>query len=207
MSRIIAGSAGGRRLTMPAGASTRPTTDRVREAFFSSLAAWLGTSEQPAAHQLEGVAFLDLFAGSGAVGLEASSRGAGRVVCVEADPRTCEVIRDNVRATGLRADIVRDRAERYLVDRSPATAVGGFDVVWLDPPYPVPDDDIDRMIDQLVAGHWLRPDGLIVIERSARSRTPGFPAGIEAWQRRYGETVLHHAQVDAPGPDEESHEP
>lgn len=206
MSRIIAGSAGGRRLSMPVGESTRPTTDRVREAFFSSLAAWLGTSEQPAAEQLGGVAFLDLFAGSGAVGLEASSRGADRVVCVEADPRTCEVIRGNARTTGLAADIVRDRAERYLGDRSPAGTGDGFDVVWLDPPYPLPDDDIDRMVDQLVTRHWLRPDGLIVIERSARSRPPRFPPGTDAWQRRYGETVLHHAQVDAREPDQESHE-
>ena len=203
MSRIIAGSAGGRRLAMPAGESTRPTTDRVREAFFSSLAAWLGTSEKPATEHLRGVAFLDLFSGSGAVGLEASSRGADRVVCVETDARTCELIRGNARAAGLRVEVVRDRAEHYLVERSG----DAFDVVWLDPPYPLPDDDLDRLVDRVLARHWLRPDGLVVVERSARSRPPRFPAGTDTWQRRYGETVLHHAQVDADEPAEESHEP
>ena len=198
MSRIIAGSAGGRRLTTPAGDLTRPTTDRVREAFFSSLAAWLGTAEQPAERQLAGVAFLDLFAGSGAVALEAASRGADPVVCVESDPRTCDVIRANVSTTGLGARIVRDTAQRFLGAGNPA-GNPGFDIVWLDPPYRTPEAEIDALLAHVATGGWLRPDALIVVERSARSRAPQFPADADAWQRRYGETVLHHAQVDGPG--------
>lgn len=194
MSRIIAGSAGGRRLTTPPGGATRPTTDRVREAFFSSLGAWLGTAEQPADVQLAGVAFLDLFSGSGAVGLEAASRGADPVVCVESDARTCDVIRANAVATGLHPRIVRDTAQRFLSSVRPTDA--GFDVVWLDPPYGLGDADVDALLDAVAAGGWLRPDALIVVERSVRSRAPRFPADADSWERRYGETVLHHAQVD-----------
>lgn len=195
MSRIIAGSAGGRRLAMPAGDATRPTTDRVREAFFSSLGAWLGTAEQPAAGQLAGVAFLDLFSGSGAVGLEAASRGADPVVCVESDARTCDIIRANASATGLDVQVVRDTAQRFLASDRPARA-SGFDVVWLDPPYGLADADLDALLEVIAAGGWLRSDALIVVERSSRSRAPRFPADADSWQRRYGETVLHHAQVD-----------
>lgn len=194
MSRIIAGSAGGRRLIVPPGDATRPTTDRVREAFFSSLAAWLGTSEQPPDSQLAGVAFLDLFAGSGAVGLEAASRGADPVVCVESDARTCDIIRANADAARLAPLVVRDTAQRFLASSGPAST--GFDVVWLDPPYGLGDAEVDALVDAVVTPGRLRPDALIVVERSARSRAPRFPADADAWQRRYGETVLHHAQVD-----------
>ena len=203
MSRIIAGSAGGRRLSTPAGDATRPTTDRVREAFFSSLGAWLGTAEQPADEQLAGVAFLDLFAGSGAVGLEAASRGADPVVCVESDARTCDVIRANATATGLAPRIVRDTAQRFLAS-GVGSGVTGFDVVWLDPPYGLADADIDALLVAVDAGGWLRPDALIVVERSARSRAPRFPADADSWERRYGETVLHHAQVDGGAREESS---
>jgi len=194
MSRIIAGSAGGRRLTVPPGDATRPTTDRVREAFFSSLAAWLGTSEQPPDSQLAGVAFLDLFAGSGAVGLEAASRGADPVVCVEFDARTCDIIRANADAARLAPLVVRDTAQRFLASSGPAST--GFDVVWLDPPYGLGDAEVDALVDAVVTPGRLRPDALVVVERSVRSRAPRFPADADAWQRRYGETVLHHAQVD-----------
>src|SRR4051794_41533827 len=99
MTRIIGGDAGGRRITAPSGHHTRPTTDRVREALFSSVEAWCGS--------LQGLRFLDLYAGSGAVGLEAWSRGAGVVTLVEADRRTARLIGDNARTLGFaKADVV-----------------------------------------------------------------------------------------------------
>lgn len=189
MARIIAGSAGGRRLSTPPGDSTRPTTDRVREAFFSSLAAWVGSSEQPATTQLEGVSFLDLFAGSGAVGLEAASRGAAPVVLVEKAEPVARLVRENARAAGLRVQVQRAGVEQFL-----AGSPQPFDVVWFDPPYAVTDAAVDAMLQQVVEGGWLADDALVVVERSSRSAAPGFPGEPDAWQRRYGETTLHHAQ-------------
>ena len=103
MSRIIAGSRGGRRIGMPSGDRTRPTTDRVREALFSAIAAWAGTSMRSADQALAGLGFCDLYAGSGAVGLEAASRGADPVLLVEADRRTAAVARGNAAELGLPA--------------------------------------------------------------------------------------------------------
>lgn len=189
MARIIAGSAGGRRLSTPSGDATRPTTDRVREAFFSSLAAWVGSSEQPATVQLSGVSFLDLFAGSGAVGLEAASRGGGPVVLVEKADPVARLVRDNARAAGLQVQVQRAGVEQFLA--GPAQP---FDVVWFDPPYALAETVVDTMLQQVVEGGWLACDALVVVERSSRSAAPRFPGNPDAWQRRYGETVLHHAQ-------------
>lgn len=209
MSRIIAGTAGGHRLATVPGDQTRPTTDRVREAFFSSISAWLGTATEAASRQLDGIAFLDLFAGTGAVGLEAASRGASRVVLVDDSARAGDVLRRNVASTGLPAVAVVRDAAKYIHD-GPGPE-GGFDIVWLDPPYPMSSAAVDELIDAVVSGGWLLPDSLIVVERSSRSEPPRFPAGVDAWTRRYGETVLHHAQIDAenlPGRDaQESSEP
>ncbi|AZZ39185.1 16S rRNA (guanine(966)-N(2))-methyltransferase RsmD [Acidipropionibacterium jensenii] len=192
MTRIIAGRAGGRRLRTPDGDSTRPTSDRVREAFFSSLAAWNGTSDQPADTQLEGQSVLDLFAGSGAVGLEAASRGAARVVAVEKNPRTAALIRTNARTCGLadRLTAVAAGAERYLAGGLQADP---FDVIWFDPPYATGADQLDALIAEAV-GAFLAPDGLIAVERSARGRAPVMPEGLDSWTNRYGETVVHLAQ-------------
>src|SRR3954469_9188441 len=120
MSRIIGGVAGGRRLSMPKGQATRPTSDRVREGLFSSLGG-----------DLSGRSFLDLYAGSGAVGLEAASRGAAPVVLVERDDKAVRAARDNVAAIGLPDVVARaDDVTRFL--REPALPC---DVVFLDPPY------------------------------------------------------------------------
>ena len=112
MSRIIAGSAKGRRIDTPKGSRTRPTTDRTREALFSALASWFGTADEAPERQLDGVAVLDLFAGSGAVGLEAASRGAGPVVLVESDGSTARLIAANARDLRLRADVRAARAHK-----------------------------------------------------------------------------------------------
>ena len=189
MSRIIAGSHRGRRLTMPPGAGTRPTTDRTREALFSALTAWAGRSGTAPEASLAGLAFADLYAGSGAVGLEAASRGAGPVLLVEADNRTAGVAAANARTLGLSARVLPIRAERWA--QGPAEQA--YDVVFADPPYDLA--GVDGLVDALIGNGWLAADGLLVVERSARSTPPVWPPALtESWQRRYGETVLWFAQ-------------
>lgn len=199
MSRIIAGRAGGRRLRTPAGDATRPTSDRVREAFFSAVAAWNGTSDHAVDEQLEGQSVLDLFAGSGAVGLEAASRGASFVVAVEQNARTAALIRANAVSCGL-ADsmtVLATSAERFLAGAAgpaPGTTAGkDFDIVWFDPPYAWDADELDQLI-AAAASCLLAADGLIAVERSTRGRAPVFPAGLVPWANSYGETVVHLAQ-------------
>lgn len=189
MSRIIAGAAKGRRLHTPTGQSTRPTTDRVREAVFAALASWAGTAARPAQETLTGLAFCDLYAGSGAVGLEAASRGARPVLLVESERRAVEVARRNVAESGLAVDVRASTVEQ-LVSTAPTQT---FDLIWADPPYDLPTDQVNRLIATLTAG-WLAPDGLIVLERSARSEPPAWPAQFDTWDTRYGETRVHFGQ-------------
>ncbi len=145
MTRIIAGAAGGRRLSTPPGAATRPTSDRVREAVFSALESAVGS--------WAGLRFLDLFAGSGAVGLEAVSRGAAHAMLVEQHRRTAAVARGNVRTLGFAVvEVVTARAEVF-VQRPPAQP---YDVVFLDPPYTLGNDAVGELLGQLVAQRWLR---------------------------------------------------
>jgi 16S rRNA (guanine966-N2)-methyltransferase len=184
MSRIIAGRARGRRLQTPAGDRTRPTTDRVREAFFSSLAAWNGTGDGPAETHLSGLAFLDLFAGSGGVGLEAASRGAGPVVLVESDPRTAQLIQSNAKEVGFDVTVRTAKAETYLS----STPAQRFDVAWADPPYALPTDQLEDLLAR-VRDEWLLPNGVMVVERGRRSSVPQVD-GCETWTRPYGETTL-----------------
>ena len=145
MTRIVAGSARGRRLRTPTGQRTRPTADRVREALFSALESALGS--------LEGLRVLDLYAGSGAVGLEALSRGAGHTLLVEADARAARVIRDNVRTLGLPGAEVRAGKAEQIVRTAPPSEP--YDLVFLDPPYVVPDDDLREILLTLRTEGWL----------------------------------------------------
>lgn len=192
MTRIIAGSHGGRRLRTP-GQTTRPTTDRVREAAFSAIADWAGTGGQPAETSLAGLGFLDLFAGSAAIALEAASRGAAPVVAVEADAKAAAVARGNVAEVGLPVDVATSTVERWLAGRESS----GFDIVWADPPYELPNDRLGQIIETVVASGWLVPGGLLVLERSSRDSAPSLPATMTlTWQRRYGETMLHFAMED-----------
>ena len=145
-------------------------------------------SGEPADEMLERFSFLDLYAGTAGVALEAASRGAGPVVAVERDPATAALARTNVRATGLAVQVVAAAVEGYLVG-------GGrpFDVVWFDPPYDVPNRVVERQVG-LVAASWLAPDGLVVVERSARDMPFAWPDVLGArWHRRYGETTLYFA--------------
>jgi 16S rRNA (guanine966-N2)-methyltransferase len=184
VTRIIAGTAGGRRLKTPTGDGTRPTTDRVREALFSAVDAALGS--------LAGLRFLDLYAGSGAVGLEARSRGAGVVTLVENDRRTATLIRDNARSLGMtHVDVVAQQATRALAGPPRAP----YDVVYLDPPYSLPTGEVVQVLDALLGGGWLAPDGLVVVERSRRSDPLPWPAGLTGdRERQYGETMLWYGR-------------
>ena len=186
MSRIIAGKAKGRRLAAPKGSHTRPTTDRTREALFSVLASWFGAADGEADEQLAGVAVLDLFAGSGAVGLEAASRGAGPVVLVEADRATAALIESNAASASLRVEVRAMKAQTFVASKG-----HGFDLVFLDPPYDLPTERVDELLTELAVG-VLADRGLAVVERSGRSTPPRFPAHFtETWSREYGETTLY----------------
>jgi 16S rRNA (guanine966-N2)-methyltransferase len=189
VTRIIAGAAGGRRLSTPPGDATRPTSDRVREAVFSTLESAVGS--------WSGLRFLDLFAGSGAVGLEAVSRGAAHATLVEQHRRTAAVARGNARTLGFAAvEVVTARAEMF-VQRPPAQP---YDVVFLDPPYTLGNDAVGDLLGQLVAQRWLRPDAVVVVERAARDAAPPWPEGIrEDRAKRYGETVVWYGRASQSG--------
>ncbi|MCW2758287.1 MAG: putative methyltransferase [Nocardioidaceae bacterium] len=181
MTRIIGGSAKGRRLKTPTGDRTRPTSDRVREALFSALESELGS--------LVGLRVLDLYAGSGAVGLEALSRGAAAATLVESDRRTvATVVRPNADTLGLPgADVLAAPVERALAGRPSAP----YDVVFADPPYLFADDDLATVLGLLVAHDWLTGTSVVVVERSKRSGEPPWPEGITGTKsKKYGETTL-----------------
>jgi len=192
MTRVIAGIAGGRRLAVPGGTTTRPTSDRAREGLFSSLLSELG--------RFDGVRVLDLYAGSGAIGLEALSRGAERVLLVESDARAAAVIKANVKAVDLPgATVAVDRVERLLA-RPPARDQGQdqhqnqdqdrFDLVIADPPYALTEDAVTRVL-TLLQGGWLADDALVVIERATRSGPLDWPPGfLPGKSRRYGEATF-----------------
>ncbi|MFD9126787.1 16S rRNA (guanine(966)-N(2))-methyltransferase RsmD [Kitasatospora sp. NPDC059571] len=186
MTRVIAGTAGGRRLAVPPGRTTRPTSDKAREAMFSTLQALRGT--------LHGARMLDLFGGSGAVGLEALSRGAAHVLLVESDASAARTIRENVRTLGLPgAEVRADRAERVAAGPAPADP---YDLVFLDPPYAVTDEQLREMLITLVAGGWLAADVLVTVERSTRGGEFGWPEGFEGLRsRRYGEGTLWYGRA------------
>jgi 16S rRNA (guanine966-N2)-methyltransferase len=185
MTRIIGGTAGGRRLETPRGHATRPTSDRVREALFSAVESRTGS--------LDGLRFLDLYAGSGAVGLEAWSRGAGVVTMVEQDRRTAALISRNAAALGFaRAKVVATPVSTFL-QASPAAP---YDVVFSDPPYPMSDADVSGDLGALVAHGWLVPGALVVVERAAKRSAVTWPAGIEEDRtKRYGETALWYGHA------------
>ena len=183
MTRIIAGAAKGRRLAVP-GAGTRPTSDRAREGLFNSLAATV---------RLDGARVLDLYAGTGALGLEALSRGARAAVLVEADRRAVEVIRRNVEAVGLPgATVVHAPVGRFLAGEPDEP----YDLVLLDPPYALATAGVLGDVAQL-GGGWLAHDALVVVERSARSGPLPWseeritPAG----EKRYGETLFCYGRA------------
>ena len=189
MTRIIAGRAGGRTIATPRGASTRPTTDRVREAIFSRVESLL---------DLDGARVLDLYAGSGALGLEAVSRGAAHILAVEKHRPTAALVTRNARDLGM-DDLVEVRTgavEQVLAAGNPGDT---FDLVLADPPYPLSEADLAAALTALVAGEWLTEDALVLVERSSRTPQPTWPTGLTHLDTRtYGETAIHLAEPTRP---------
>ncbi|MBF6257086.1 16S rRNA (guanine(966)-N(2))-methyltransferase RsmD [Nocardia farcinica] len=188
MPRIVAGTAGGRRLRVPP-AGTRPTSDRVREALFSALAARM---------DFAGARVLDLYAGSGALALEALSRGAARALLVESDRRAAQVVRANIAELGLSGAELRVGSVGAVLEQGGA---GEFDLVFADPPYELDTAAVAADVALLAARGWLADGALVVLERSARSAEIDWPAAfLPGTPRRYGETRLELAEY-APGAD------
>lgn len=186
MTRIIAGRSGGRRIAVPPR-GTRPTSDRVREALFSALEADPG---------LSGAVVLDLCAGSGALGLEALSRGAAAATFVESDRRAAAVLRRNVADLGLPGATV-------LVGAAAAVLAGPgtpHDLVLADPPYDVPDAEVVGWLAAAAANGWFACDVVVVVERAARSGEFPWPRPLRGTRdRRYGDTVLRTARACGAG--------
>lgn len=183
MPRIVAGRARGRRLSVP-GRGTRPTSDRTREALFDSLAGLL---------DLDGAVVLDLFAGTGAVGLEALSRGAGRVVFVESDRRAATVLTANVDTVGLSGATIRLLDARSYLAGVPEDGEGVFDFVFADPPYALSEEALATLLARLV--DRLSAAAIVVVERSRRSPAPSWPDVIEPIKsKQYGESMLWYGR-------------
>lgn len=183
MTRIIAGVAGGRTLHVPTR-GTRPTADRVREALFSALGSRM---------YLEGSAVLDLYAGTGALGLEALSRGAEHVLLVENDSRAAAIVSRNIDAVGLPGAELRTAPVAAVVGGPPDRS---YDLVLADPPYSVPDSAIGTVLHRLVDGGWLAEDALVVVERSSRSAATEWPEPLtEVKSTRYGEARIDIARL------------
>lgn len=184
MTRVVAGSAGGRRLVTPTGRDTRPTSERVREALFGTLGSrW----------HLAGARFADLYAGSGAVGLEARSRGAAAVLLVESHPPAARAIRANIAALDFAAGVrlATGRVERVVAE----PADEPYDVVFADPPYSLPDEQVAAVLADLVGHGWLAAEAVVVVERATRTGPPPWPRELApVAQRKYGETTLHYAE-------------
>jgi len=180
VTRIIAGRAGSLALEVP-DAGTRPTSDRVRESLFGALES---------ADALRGAAVLDLYAGSGALGLEAVSRGAASADLVEKAPRAASVVQRNAARVG--KAIGRDAAitvHRTAVAAYLHVARGPFDLVFIDPPYDLAEPDLTHALELLVPS--LAADALVIVERGSRSPEPALPDGLAADRsKRYGDTTL-----------------
>lgn len=192
MTRVIAGVARGRRLAVPDGRVTRPTSDRAREGLFSTLESLLGS--------LAGRAVADLYAGSGAVGLEAASRGATTCLLVEQDRRALTALRANVAALGLPGVQLRPgKVEQVVAEGPTAYAPAGFDAVFLDPPYDLAADRLRAVVDGLHAHGWLAPDAVVVVERATRDGEWAWPPGVGPERsRRYGEATLWYGRAADP---------
>ena len=181
MTRIIAGTLGGRRITVPPK-GTRPTSDRVREALFSRL---------DHANVLRGAHVLDLFAGSGGLGLEALSRGAVEATFVEANGAAARVLQANIREldVGERTTLVRERVQPYLNRGGPAAKA---DVVFADPPYDIAPAELAEVLTALEP--TLASAAVVVVEWSTRAPVPNWPDFLVAVaSKKYGDTVLHYA--------------
>lgn len=176
--RVVGGSKRGLRLAGISDATTRPTADRVKEALFNILA-----------DRAEGAIVLDLFAGSGALGIEALSRGAQRAVFVERDRNAVRVVQENLRRARYRTEATIVAADAFSVLNNPARLGGPFDIIFADPPYH--GQLAAKVLAALEDGSLLTADGLLVIEHERREELPPRRANVEQIRSaRYGDTML-----------------
>ena len=160
---------------------TRPTTDRVRESLFNVLTTRI---------DFAGASVLDLYAGSGALGLEAMSRGAVSAVFVESDSRAARVIAGNIASLGVTAEVRRGSVAAVVAGGTDRPA----DLVFADPPYDVTAADVEQVLESLVSGGWVKAGTVVVVERGMSGPELSWPAGWEPWQtRRYGDTRIELA--------------
>lgn len=183
--RVIAGEAGGRRLAVPGGGRLRPTADRVKESVFSALGG-----------RLRGARVLDLYAGTGALAIEALSRGAATAVLVERDRQALAAIATNLEGTGTagRAEIRRGDVAAVLGRVAHGGAPGPFDLVFADPPYEMDDGTLAGVLGRLMAGGWLASGAVVVVERPAGATPP--PGWVSTWERCYGDTLVWFLQTE-----------
>ena len=187
--RIIAGAHKGARLNSPSGANTRPTADRVKESLFSMLD---GYGVLPAAN------VLDLFAGSGGLGFEAMSRGAAQVDFVDSSLSSIRSLRANADKLGLdhSADVHASDVLQYLsgLPEPEDPEARTFDIVFMDPPYPLGEDAVTQILSRLAGHHDM--ESIVIVERAARSPEPTMPAGLEIFRAKtFGETAIHFIQL------------
>jgi 16S rRNA (guanine966-N2)-methyltransferase len=196
--RIVAGRFKGLQLVAPKS-GTRPTTDRAKEGIFSHLESY---------GEIDGARVLDLYAGTGALGIEAMSRGAHELVAVESSSQAAALIATALKALRHNpswlpedsARVVRNTVERFV--RSDTQVHGddaprGFDVVFMDPPYALSDDGVSGVMSSLVTGGLIRDHGVLVVERSTRSPEPAIPHGWALRQlKQYGETAVYYIEQD-----------
>lgn len=187
--RVIAGTAKGRKLISPEGTSARPTSDRAREALFSSLESEFG--------ELNGIRFLDLFAGSGAVSAEAMSRGAKFCTIVESDRAALEIARKNVemvRSTSPDAEAIYIEGEVESFVKRPSNP---YDVIFLDPPYSYPDSDLTEIVSNLQRAGFIASSTLVIVERSSKSKAFLWPTMMrQVKERRYGNAAIYYGEAD-----------
>lgn len=188
--RVISGRFKGMALTTPKP-GTRPTTDRTKEAIFSHLDSW---------GVLDDARVLDLFAGTGALGVEALSRGARELVAVESAAPAAALIAQTLTALkrnrawepGMSARVIKARAEKYAAS---ASAVAPFDVIFIDPPYAFETEACNQLLADLAARELTGDDTVIMLERSTRSAEPIAPEGWAISNRRdYGETAVYYIE-------------
>jgi len=190
MTRIVAGLARGRRLAVPRGEVTRPTSERAREALFSTVD---GLARLRDGH------VLDLYAGSGALGLEALSRGASHALLVESDTRVALTLRANIAAVDLAGAVALISTAETLALTDPAQISGAlspYDIVFADPPYPLPAGELRRVLADLYRCGWLAEEAVLVVERSARDEPWVWPTPLQPIRdRRYGEALLWYGRA------------
>ena len=191
--RIIAGIGKGRKLFSPPSI-TRPTSDRAREGLFSSLISTFGT--------LEGLHFLDLFAGSGAVGVEALSRGAALVEAVESNSESADVCEENFALlsslTGVGKFKVHNKTVFEFLNH---TASNPYEIIYIDPPYEVANSEIEKILKKIISLNLLSKFGVIAIERDGKVKAFTWPPSLtELKVRSYGAGSIHygvHTERDA----------